>query len=47
MCVNRFYPQGNAVLERAFRAILYPMRVMDFTRFGFTDVLNVPGVVDE
>ena len=27
--------------------ILYPMRVRDFKRFGFTDVLNVPGVADE
>ena len=27
--------------------ILYPMRVRDFRRFGFTDVLNIPGVVDE
>ncbi|MDK9705124.1 MAG: hypothetical protein OEL20_18525 [Sulfuritalea sp.] len=25
----------------------YPMRVRDFRRFGFTDVLDVPGVVDE
>jgi peptide deformylase len=27
--------------------ILYPMRVRDFRLFGFTDVLNVPGIVDE
>ncbi|MBK7022726.1 MAG: peptide deformylase [Sulfuritalea sp.] len=27
--------------------ILYPMRVRDFRRFGYTDVLNLPGVVDE
>lgn len=27
--------------------ILYPMRVRDFRRFGYTDVLNIPGVVDE
>lgn len=47
MCVNRFYPQANAVPERAFRLILYPMRVRDFRRFGFTDVLNLPGVVED
>ena len=27
--------------------ILYPMRVRDFRRFGFTDVLNLPGVVED
>ena len=27
--------------------ILYPMRVRDFRRFGFTDVLNLSDVVDE
>lgn len=27
--------------------ILYPMRIRDFRLFGFTDVLNLPGVVDE
>lgn len=27
--------------------ILYPMRMRDFSRFGFTDVLNLPGVADE
>ena len=27
--------------------ILYPMRVRDFRLFGFTDVLNIPCVVDE
>ena len=27
--------------------ILYPMRVRDFSRFGFTDVLNLSDVVDE
>ena len=27
--------------------ILYPMRVRDFRRFGFTDVLNIPGVAEE
>ena len=27
--------------------ILYPMRVRDFARFGFTDVLNIPGIADE
>ena len=27
--------------------ILYPMRIRDFTRFGFTDVLNLPGVVED
>ena len=25
--------------------ILYPMRIRDFRRFGFTDVLNLPGAV--
>jgi hypothetical protein len=29
------------------RLIHYLMRVRDFRRFGFTDVLNIPGVVDE
>lgn len=27
--------------------IRYPMRVRDFRRFGFTDVLNIPGVIEE
>ncbi|MBU0753317.1 MAG: peptide deformylase [Gammaproteobacteria bacterium] len=27
--------------------ILYPMRMRDMSLFGFTDVLNIPGVVDE
>ncbi|MCX7167283.1 MAG: peptide deformylase [Rhodocyclales bacterium] len=27
--------------------ILYPMRIRDFSRFGFTDVLNIPGIADE
>ena len=27
--------------------VLYPMRIRDFTRFGFTDVLNLPGVVED
>ncbi len=27
--------------------ILYPMRVRDFRRFGFTDELNLPGVVED
>ena len=27
--------------------VLYPMRIRDFSLFGFTDVLNIPGVVDE
>jgi peptide deformylase len=27
--------------------ILYPMRIRDFRRFGFTDVLNIPGVADD
>ena len=27
--------------------ILYPMRVRDFRRFGYADVLNIPGVIDE
>ena len=27
--------------------ILYPMRVRDFTRFGYTEVLYLDGVVDE
>lgn len=27
--------------------VLYPMRIRDFTRFGFTDVVNIPGSVEE
>jgi peptide deformylase len=27
--------------------ILYPMRIRDFRRFGFTDVLDIQGIVDE
>jgi peptide deformylase len=27
--------------------ILYPMRIRDFRRFGFTDVLSIPGVAEE
>jgi len=27
--------------------ILYPMRLRDFSRFGFADVLDLPGVVDD
>jgi peptide deformylase len=27
--------------------ILYPMRMRDMSRFGFSDVLNIPGVGDE
>lgn len=27
--------------------ILYPMRMRDFRRFGFTDVMNLPGVVED
>jgi peptide deformylase len=27
--------------------ILYPMRMTDLSRFGFTDVLDIPGSVDE
>ena len=27
--------------------VLYPMRIRDFRLFGFTDVLNIPGVADE
>lgn len=34
-------PQGMAGFLR------YPMRMRDFRRFGFTDVLNLPGVVEE
>lgn len=26
---------------------LYPMRVRDFTRFGFVEALNLPGVIEE
>jgi peptide deformylase len=27
--------------------ILYPMRISDFRHFGFTDVLNLPGLADD
>ena len=27
--------------------VLYPMRIRDFRLFGFADLLNIPGVVDE
>jgi peptide deformylase len=27
--------------------VLYPMQIRDFRLFGFTDVLNIPGVADE
>jgi len=27
--------------------LLYPMRVRDFSLFGFTDVLNIPGIADD
>ena len=29
------------------RLISYPIPVRDFRRFGYTDVLNIPGVVEE
>lgn len=38
---NSQQPQGIAGFLR------YPMRVRDFRLFGFTDVLNIPGVADE
>jgi peptide deformylase len=27
--------------------VLYPMRIRDFRLFGYTDVLNIPGIADE
>ena len=38
---DRQQPQGTAGYIR------YPMRIRDFSRFGFTDVLNIPGIADE
>jgi hypothetical protein len=39
---------SDTVLQQGMAGFLrYPMRVRDFRRFGYTDVLNLPGVVDE